>query len=302
LSFTFKPVHIPVLQKEVIEYLDPQPGKKIIDATFDGGGHGIALAQAVGERGRIIGIEIDGVLLLQIKDQISKIKNIKIVQDSYVNIASIVEQEGLTAVDGVLFDLGVSSWHLERSGRGFTFQETELLDMRFDVRQPLNAAQIVNSAPLGELVKLLKQYGEERFARSIAAHIVEARKRKRIISTRDLVDVIGESVPGWYKRRRIHFATKTFQALRIAVNNELDNLETALREAFNLLRRRGRIAVISFHGLEDRIVKNVFREKAKAGSILLTKKPILPTEAEVMENPRSRSAKLRAIEKNWDSS
>lgn len=201
-------------------------------------------------------------------------------------------------VDGVLFDLGVSSWHLEEAGRGFSFQKNEPLDMRFGLGQELTAEKIVNRYSYDELAEIFKDYGEERFAKSIAAGITKARKDKPIKNTFELVEVIKNAVPFWYRRGRIHYATRTFQALRIAVNNELDNLKSGLECGVNVLKAGGKIVVISFHSLEDRIVKNFFRERAKDGDLaIITKKPIVAGLAETSENPRARSAKLRVAEK-----
>ncbi|MBZ9573068.1 16S rRNA (cytosine(1402)-N(4))-methyltransferase RsmH, partial [Patescibacteria group bacterium] len=187
---------------------------------------------------------------------------------------------------GILFDLGLSSWHLEKSGRGFSFQRNEILDMRYSPKEnPLTSQKILNQWKEKEIEKILREYGEERFARKIARKIIEARKKSPIKSTGQLVEIIGSK----------HFTRKTFQALRIAVNDELGNLKKALPQALEILEGGGRMVVISFHSLEDRIVKNFFREEAKENHLkILTKKPIIPTTEEIQKNPRSSSAKLRA--------
>lgn len=293
-------MHIPVLKKEVVEYLDPGLGDKIIDSTFAEGGHSLEIINHIGPEGKVLGIETDSELFKRVKEEsrINKFDNFILVNDSYTNLEKIIKESGFEKIDGILFDLGLSSWHLEKSGRGFTFQKLEPLDMRFNPKEFLTAADIVNNSSFDELMKVLREYGEERFAKPIVKKILEERKQKRIKTTSELVDVIESVVPGWYKRKRIHFATKTFQALRIAVNNELSNLTVALNVLPNVLKADGRVVVISFHGLEDKIVKNKFREWKEEGQFeILTKKPIVPTQAEIESNPRSRSAKLRAARK-----
>ena len=299
-------IHKPVLLKEVAEYLNPKPGQKFIDATIDGGGHAEALLERIAPSGKLLGIEWDGELL---KQQEARFKNSKfkentiLINDSYVNLKRIAEENNFVGADGILFDLGMSSWHLEEAGRGFSFQKDEPLDMRYQARREITdmtAEEIINRWSYDELARILKDYGEERFAKSIAAGITRARKEKTIKTTFELVEVIKESVPFWYRseRRRLHFATKTFQALRITVNDELKNVELGLEQAADILGEGGKIAVISFHSLEDRIVKNFFRNKAKEGKLkIITKKPIVAGLAEITGNPRARSAKLRVAEK-----
>lgn len=295
------PVHIPVLLNEVIEYLNPKPGQKFIDATIDGGGHAMALLERITPGGKLLGIEWDSNLLEQIKFKVqnSKFKNnVFLINDNYVNLKKNAQETGFTEANGVLFDLGMSSWHLEEAGRGFTFMKDEALDMRFDPSN-ITAGEIVNRFSYDELTQILKEYGEERFAKSIAAGIVSARKEKTIKSTFELIEIIKNSVPFWYRRGRLHYATKTFQALRIAVNKELENIQTGLSQALEVLMAGGRLAVISFHSLEDRIVKNFFREQARNGKLLIaTKKPISACFTETAANPRARSAKLRVAVKS----
>jgi 16S rRNA (cytosine1402-N4)-methyltransferase len=307
-------MHVPVLIQEILECLNPQPGQKFIDATINGGGHARAILERIMPGGKLLGIEWDSELLNRLKFQIqnSRFKdNVVLVNDNYANLEEIAEKQGFTEIDGIIFDLGMSRWHLEEAGRGFTFLKNEPLDMRYhgdnsgrmytnnvtDAGE-LTAYGIVNKFSYSELVKILKEYGEEKFAKSIAAAIVEARKEGPVTSTFQLVEIIKNSVPFWYRRRRIHFATKTFQAIRIAVNNELTNLKLGLRKAVGLLKVGGRIAVISFHSLEDRIVKNFLKEVSKEGRFnILTKKPIRAGLAEVSANPGARSAKLRVAER-----
>ncbi|MDI6591538.1 MAG: 16S rRNA (cytosine(1402)-N(4))-methyltransferase RsmH [Patescibacteria group bacterium] len=295
-------IHIPVLQREVLKYLDPKPNENFIDCTIGEGGHALAILEKNKPNGKVLGIEIDPQLYenlkaSEIKNQKLKIKKrLILVNDSFVNLKETVEREKFKSVNGILFDLGLSSWHLEESKRGFSFLRREPLDMRYNLKNPLTAKKIVNCWSEKEIEKILKEYGEERFARSIAKAIVETRKLKSIETTWQLVKIIKKAVPSWYRHRRIHFATKTFQALRIAVNNELNNLKKALPQAIEILNPKGRLVVISFHSLEDRIVKNFLKEKFKENSItILTKKPIRPSKQEIEINPRSRSAKLRAV-------
>jgi 16S rRNA (cytosine1402-N4)-methyltransferase len=306
-------MHIPVLLNEVIEYLNPKPGQKFIDATIDGGGHAFAVLERIVPGGKLLGIEWDNQLLKQLEPKVKNSEfreNAVLINDSYANLEKIAETNGFTGADGILFDLGMSSWHLEEAGKGFSFVKDEPLDMRYQEGNQLTAKEIVNRYSYNELVKILKEYGEERFAKSIAAAIIRARKEKPIASTFQLVEVIKSSTPFWYRRRKIprrsasgtlrgrHFATKTFQALRMAVNNELENIKSGIGQAEDVLRSGGRLAVISFHSLEDRIVKNFFREGARGGKLkALTKKPIRAGLAEVTANPRARSAKLRVAEK-----
>jgi 16S rRNA (cytosine1402-N4)-methyltransferase len=237
-----------------------------------------------------------------IQDTIEKsnFQNIRIVNDSYENLANIVEREKCRPIVGILFDLGISSLQLETSGRGFSFLKDEPLDMRFNPNATAyRAADIVNHATKEELETILKKYGEERFARVIAVHIVDTRKQTPIYSTKELVRIIGEAIPSRQAgKRKIHFATRTFQALRIAVNHEYDAIHHGIEAAIERLAPGGRIMVISFHSLEDRIVKNIFKTREKESIVsLITKKPIIPTREEIRINPRSRSAKLRIAEK-----
>jgi len=289
-------VHIPVLQKEVLQYLDPKPNENFIDCTIDGGGHAIAILEKTSPKGRILGIEIDSELYQKLKLQISK--RLILVNDSYVNLKEIVKREKFGPVSGILFDLGMSSWHLEESGRGFSFLKNEPLDMRYDLENPLTAEKIVNFWSEPDIEKILKEFGEEKFAKKIAQNLVEERKSVPIKTTFQLVKIIRKAVPLRYQRQRLHCATRTFQAIRIAVNKELDNLEKVLPQTIEILPAGGKLIVISFHSLEDRIVKNFFREKAKENILkIVTKKPVGPGPKETKINPRSRSSKLRAAVK-----
>ncbi len=300
-------IHTPVLLEEVIKYLDPKPGQKFIDATADGGGHALAIFERIVPGGKLLGIELDGELLSRLELQIKNLEfkdSIILANDSYVNLKKIAAENDFVGADGILFDLGMSSWQIDEAGRGFSFQKDEPLDMRFahgqtviDGRQ-LTAEEIINRYSYDELAEILKEYGEERFAKSIAAGITRARKERPIKSTFELAEIIKRSVPFWYRGGRIHFATRTFQALRIAVNGELENLKTGLERGAEVLKAGGRIAVISFHSLEDRIVKNFLRNEAKKGKLaIITKKPVVANLTEITTNPRARSAKLRVAER-----
>ena len=293
-------MHTPVLLKEVLEYLNPQPGQKFIDGTINGGGHGLAIAERVKPDGKLLGIEWDKQIFesLKLKAESLKLNNIILVNDSYVNFKKIAEENNFTEADGVLFDFGISSWHLE-SGRGFSFQKDEILDMRFSPDLTVSALEIVNQWPKEDLEKIIKEYGEESFARTITEEIVEQRKMGIIKTTSQLVEVIKKAVPNWYANRRLHPATKTFQALRMAVNQELENIEKGMEAALEVLKPGGRLAVISFQGLEDKVIKRVAAEAKREGVLkVITKNVVRPSLEEIKNNPRARSAKLRVYEKS----
>jgi len=290
-------VHIPVLQNEVVKFLDPKPNNDYVDCTIGEGGHAQAILEKILPNGKLLGIDLTEELIEALKLKFKDFKqNLVLVCDNFSNLKEIAEKHGFRNVSGVLFDLGLSSWHLEKSGKGFSFMREEPLDMRYE--GGVSAEEIVNGCSEEEIARILKEFGEERFARRIAKTIVEKRRVKPIKTTFQLVDVVRSAVPLWYQKRRIHFATKTFQALRIAVNGELENLKETLPQAVDILKTGGKIVVISFHSLEDRIVKNFFRENSKNGKLkILTKKPVVPTIEEVRVNPRARSAKLRVAVK-----
>lgn len=288
-------MHIPVLLQEAIQYLNPQPNENFIDATIGEGGHTKAILERNKPEGKVLGIEIDNQLYQKLKEETKDNKRLILVNDSYVNLENIVTRLNFQPVQGIIFDLGMCSWQIDESKRGFSYLRDEPLDMRFDSKNPLTAAEIVNFWELKDLEKILKEYGEERYASRIALAIKQARKKKRIVGTQELIEIIKQAVPKNYDNYRLHPAARTFQALRIAVNNELDNLKLALELAVKILAPQGRLVVISFHSLEDRIVKNFFRNQAKQNILkILTKEPITPSQEEVKNNPRSHSAKLRA--------
>jgi 16S rRNA (cytosine1402-N4)-methyltransferase len=298
-------MHIPVLQKEVIKYLAPSSNENFVDCTFGGGGHTIAILKENGPKGKVLGIDQDPELISSYKLQVTSFKKrLILVCGNFADLKKITEAYKFRPINGVLLDLGMSSWHLQKSGRGFTFQKDEPLVMRYDGKcqnynlRPkayLTAKEILNKWPQEEIERILKEYGEERFAKRIAEEIVRRRKIVPIQTTSQLVEIIKKSVPAWYQRKRIHPATKTFQALRIAVNEELTNLKKVLPQIVEILEKQGRAVIISFHSLEDRIVKTFFKEMAKKQILeILTKKPIRPGPKEIQANPRARSAKLRA--------
>jgi len=294
-------MHKPVLLNAVLQYLDPQPGQKFVDATVSHGGHGFALWCSVQPGGQVLGIEWDSELadkLVKRAEHLGLKEGITVVNDSYTNLEKIAEQYDFNQVDGILFDLGLSSWHLDESGRGFSFQKVEDLDMRFNRSTTLTAMEIINTWPERELVRIIKDYGEEGFAEKIARGIVEVRQQGAITTTDGLVAAIEQAVPHWYQQRRLNPATKTFQALRLAVNSELENIEHGLEAALKILNIDGRLAVISFHSLEDKIVKTKFKEWEKAGVVVLLNKHVVkPDFSEVNANPRARSAHLRIVKK-----
>ena len=292
-------MHVPVLLKEVIDYLNPQVNRNFIDATAGEGGHGSAILKMNGPNGKLLGIEIDSGVYENLKEKmVEMVERVVLVNDSYINLEKIVKKNDFKPVHGILFDLGMCSWHLDTSGKGFSYLKDEPLDMRFDIKNDLTAAEIINTWDIKKIEEILREFGEEKYVYRISLAIKEARKKERIIGTQQLVDILKRTLPKNYDNRRIHFATRTFQALRIAVNNELQTIEEGIEQAIKILEPNGRIVVISFHSLEDRIVKNIFREKAKIGELnILTKKPITPCLEEIKNNSRSRSAKLRAAEK-----
>jgi len=276
---------------EVLSFLRPEGGKLILDATVGTGGH----AEAILVRGgRLVGLDRDPEALELARRRLSRFgERTLLVHANFRNLREALSRLGIKQVDGVLFDLGISSLQLSRPARGFSFREEGPLDMRMDPGGPLTAAELVNRLPEEELARVLRQYGEERYARRIARAIVRAREKAPIHSTTELARIVTHCYPPG--RHRIHPATRTFQALRIAVNDELSALEEGLAQAIDVLRPGGVVCVLSFHSLEDRIVKNMFRRKAAQRNLeILTKKPLRPRPEEVERNPKARSAKLRA--------
>ena len=282
-------MHIPVLKKEVIDWLDPQKGQHFIDGTFHMGGHAEAILERIGEKGRILGIELEKEIFKKASERYKNDKRILLINDSYANLKEIVKKNDFKNISGILLDIGISSWHVDESGKGFTFKKDEPLNMLFS-EEGVSAEDIVNTYSEKDLEKIFREYGEERKSRKIARDIIEERRRGPIKSTFKLSEIIKRSV----RASRTHPATRVFQALRIEANKELENLEKVLPQALDVLEKNGKIAVISFHSLEDRIVKE-FSKNNKVK--ILTKKPIIPAGEEIIRNPRSRSAKLRVIQK-----
>jgi len=285
-----KGFHVPVLLKEVLEYLNPQEGNTVIDATFGFGGHSEKILKRIGKKGLLIAVEKDREVLEKARSRF-KAENIIFVNEDFRNLGSILEKNKIKKADRILFDLGISSYHFDLSGRGFSFSKDEPLDMRIDKSKGATAADLVSGLTKRELADLFFQLADERHSRRIADEIVKSRRNRKITATGELVAIIEKVKP----RRKIHPATQVFQALRIAVNDELGALRDALESA-TYLKINGRMAVISFHSGEDRIVKKYFKNRAKSGQYqILTKKPIVASREEINANPRSRSAKLRAI-------
>ncbi len=288
-------MHIPVLLKIVINYLNPKSGENFIDCTIGTGGHSLAILKKNG-LGKILAIDLDKKNIEFLKSQNKD--RLFLVNDSFKNLKRIVEKHNFYPVNGILFDLGLSSLQIEESGRGFSFQKDELLDMRFNKNQEITAREIVNKFDLQEIEEIFKDYGEERFSKRIARRIVEQRKIKPIETSLELKKIIKQAIPSGKSRRgKIdRVLARIFQALRIEVNQELENLKQGLIQSIDILSPKGRLVVISFHSLEDRIVKHFFREQKDQKKVkILTKKPIVPQIEEIQKNPRARSAKLRAI-------
>jgi len=286
--------HVPVLLNEVIQYLALQPNEDAIDATVNGGGHAEAILENIAPHGYLLGIDRDPSILDETKSRLSRFGDRAIVAcGNFANIAVIAERAGVLHPSAILFDLGTSSYHLASANRGFSFQGEAPLDMRYNPDDTTCTAEaIINHAAPSELERIFEEYGELARARRLVEQIVAERKTRPIRTTRELVSIIERVLP----RGRIHPATKIFQALRIAVNQELESIEAGLRSAFEILAPNGRMVVISFHSLEDRIVKRFFASLGEA-AMILTKKPHVPTTPEIRANPHSRSAKLRAVKK-----
>lgn len=295
-----KSVHKPVLLQEVLEMLEPKEGDVVLDGTLGGGGHASAIAQKIGPRGVFIGLDQDLDAVEMARANLSDLPpKVYTISQNFRKMDEVLERLRIKEVDKILLDVGLSSDQLEHSNRGFSFQREEPLLMTMQKNTPggLTAREIVNHFDQETLETIIQNYGDERWAKKIARVIVEARGKKEISSTGELRRVIEDALPR-YQRSKIHPATKTFQALRIAVNDEYSALGEGLLKGWNALSENGRMAIISFHSLEDRLVKQFFREKKKSGEgEVLTKKPITPTLLERQENPRSRSAKLRLIQK-----
>jgi 16S rRNA (cytosine1402-N4)-methyltransferase len=291
--------HRPVLRDEVVRWLTPVPdGAWIVDGTVGLGGHAEALLRETAAT-RLLGLDRDAETLGLAARRLAPFGPRAVLRHAdFRDLDREAAGCGVTAAHAVLLDLGLSSWQLAHSRRGFSFQGDEPLDMRFDVRQPLTAAELVRRTPEADLARLLATYGEEPAARRIARRIVAERARAPIATTAALAALVARAVPPGRRPRHHHPATRTFQALRIAVNDELGGLEAALPRAARLLATRGRVGVIAFHSLEDRLVKHTFRRLAAEGWRVLTPRPVRPAPEEVLANPRARSAKLRVLERS----
>ena len=292
-------VHVPVLYQETLDALNLSPGKIIVDGTLGGGGHSIAIARAVAPTGLVIGIDRDPAALDRVDARMAELNEplpFKSYFANYCDFDAVLERAGVEKVDGFLLDLGLSSDQLADRSRGFSFESDGDLDLRFDPTEGTPAYEALNRWRAEKIADVVFKYGEERNSRRIARAIVERRTEKPIRTARELAEICRrcDPTPPWSKKR-IDPATRTFQALRIAVNDELGSLETFLKKFIDYLNPGGRVAIISFHSLEDRLVKNAFRETP--GLKAITRKPIVATDEEIENNPRSRSAKLRVAEK-----
>lgn len=296
-------VHTPVLLREVMEHLKVGPGKNFVDATADGGGHAVAIAKAIQPGGKLLAVEIDEELLKILKERFQKecspfSKNCILQEGSYVELNRLVRSLTFGPVAGVLFDFGLSSFHLEASRRGFSFRGSESLDMRYRRMRGMTAAELIARVSRHELEEIFSRFGEERFAPRIAAAIANARQQRPIRRTDELVEIIRRAIPMKAQRGRIHSATRTFQAIRIAVNRELENIPAGLAAACEVVAPRGRIATLTYHSLEHRLVRDFFRSpEIKSSFAAMLHSPLGPARREVLGNPRARSARLRVFEK-----
>ena len=308
--------HRSVLLNETVNSLNVKPGGIYVDATLGGGGHSYEICKRLMHQGRLIGIDQDADAIAAASDRLSEFQDIvTIVRSNYENIETILREQNADLVDGIMLDLGVSSYQLDDAARGFTYRDEKApLDMRMDVRQELTAAEIVNTWPEEQIKKILWDYGEERFAGNIARNICKARAERPLTTAGDLLAILRSSIPAKSQQTGGHPGKRTFQALRIACNRELEVLENSIDAMIRHLRPQGRLSIITFHSLEDRIVKSAFRTNERpcicpphfpvcvcgriSKGIVITKKPILPSDEEMEENSRSKSAKLRVFERS----
>ena len=304
--------HKPVLLNECIEGLNIKPDGIYVDGTIGGAGHSLEIVKRLSEKGLLIGIDRDEEALKAAKDKLKEFKNVKYIHGNHDDIDRLLKEEGIEKVDGILLDLGVSSYQLDEKSRGFSYIENARLDMRMDKTQALDAEFVINEYSEDELFKIISEFGEERYAKNIAKNICEKRKKSKIKTTGELVEIIRDSIPK-SKQNDGHPAKRTFQAIRIEVNNELKPLYNTVIESGKMLNENGRLAIITFHSLEDRAVKEAFIELEGRCTCpkdlpycicnyisygkIITKKPIIPTKEEQEENSRSKSAKLRIFER-----
>lgn len=294
LSTDYKQIHIPVMIKEVIELLNPVPDGFYVDATVGCGGHSMEILKKLGINGRLVGIDRDE-SAIEIASELLNDERVILKRASFSLLGKILKELGIESIDGIIFDLGVSMLQLKDLSRGFSFYSEEKLDMRMDKTASLTAWDVVNKYSEKELERIFKEYGEELFSRKIAREIVRQRSKKTIDTCKELAELIKRIIP---RHGRLHPATQVFQAIRIEVNREIDELREGLLQAVELLKSGGRICVISYHSGEDRVVKNFFKEEERKGTLrILTKKPLLPSLEEVSKNPSARSARLRGGEK-----
>lgn len=306
--------HRPVLLREVLTYLNIVPGQIIVDCTLGGAGHSAAVLERLGPAGTLVGLDRDPAALAAARARLRPLRGkVHLVHANFDRLEVVLRDLDLPAVNGLLYDLGVSSPQLDVAERGFSFRENAALDMRMDPGGAVTAADLVNDLPVSELAGIIRRYGEERWAARIARFIDTERKRAPVTTTGQLAEIVKRAVPAAARRKGPHPARRTFQALRIAVNNELGALAASLRQGIGALAPGGRICVISYHSLEDRVVKRRFRDDAvhckcppglpvcRCGTVpklkVLTRRPVTPSEQEIAENPRARSAKLRAAER-----
>ncbi len=292
-------LHLPVMAREVEEFLNPQAGGCFLDGTLGLAGHSALIAQKIGSSGRLIALDKDQKALALARKKLSTFTGkVDLVHSDFRDFDVVLKNLGVDAVDGMLFDLGISSFQLDAPERGFSFRSEGPLDMRMNQDALTSAADIINTLQEEELANVIFTFGEERFSRRIAKAIVQYRARKKIETTKELEEIIYTSVPVSYRRQKIHPATRTFQAIRIAVNRELESLQLIMDKCADYLKEGGRIGVISFHSLEDRIVKEKFKSLAKSGIMtLIVKKPLRPSDDEIKSNPRARSARFRVAER-----
>ena len=310
--------HKSVLLKETIEYLNIRPDGIYVDGTLGGGGHAYEVCKRLSPKGRLVGIDQDEDAVKAANRRLSEFEDREqIIRSNYRQMRSVLESCGIGQVDGILLDLGVSSYQLDDPKRGFTYRVEEApLDMRMDKRQQFTAGELVNTYSEMELYRVIRDYGEDKFAKNIAKHIVAARAKKEIETTGELTEIIKGAIPAKVRMSGGHPAKRTFQAIRIELNRELEVLEESLGDMTDMLSPGGRICVITFHSLEDRIVKNFFKKSEKPCTCpddfpvcvcgkeslgkAVTRKPVLPSEEEIEYNPRAKSAKLRVFEKRRD--
>lgn len=298
---TAENIHLPVMAGQVLEYLAPAPGACIVDATVGLGGHSREIARRICPGGRLICVDRDEDSLQVARQRLEEYAGCcDFVHGNFADIDAILQSLHRAGVDGMIMDLGLSMYQLQDAQRGFSFQLEGPLDMRFDRSSYISAYDLLNNLNEDELSHLLRTFGEERWHNRIARYLVQERRKHPIATTQELSEIVVRAIPGRFRHMhyRIHPATRTFQAVRIAVNREMESLETCLDKAVRLLNTNGRICVISFHSLEDRVVKHALRRFAQDSQVrILTPKPLTPGQAEVQANPASRSAKLRAAER-----